>query len=68
MKDAVINALVSYFTGKIRMHVANVNVMLQQPLAIHDHTDFTSAVEGELEKIAEYEDKLAALTKHFIGG
>jgi hypothetical protein len=34
-------------------------------MAIHDHTDFMGAVELELAQIAEYEDKLEALTKYF---
>jgi hypothetical protein len=39
--------------------------MLDKPMAIHDHTDFMGAVELELAQIAEYEDKLEALTKYF---
>jgi hypothetical protein len=39
--------------------------MLDKPMAIHDHTDFMGAVELELAQIAEYEDKLETLTKHF---
>jgi len=35
------------------------------PMAIHDHTDWMTAVEAELAQIAEYEDKLEALTKYF---
>jgi hypothetical protein len=34
-------------------------------MAIHDHTDWMSAVEAEIAQIAEYEDKLEALLKYF---
>jgi replication initiation and membrane attachment protein DnaB len=35
--------------------------MLENPMAIHDHTDLLGAIELELEHIAEYMDKLEAL-------
>ena len=39
----------------------NVRIMLNNPMGIHEHTDFMSAVELELGYIAEYKDKLEAL-------
>jgi hypothetical protein len=35
--------------------------MLENPMAIHDHTDLMGAIEKELEIIAEYRDKIEAL-------
>ena len=43
----------------------NVEIMLKKPMAIHDHTDWMGAVENEIAMIAEYEDKLGVLNKHF---
>jgi hypothetical protein len=43
----------------------NVEIMLKNPMAIHDHTDWMDAVEKEMAIIAEYEDKLEVLNKHF---
>ncbi len=43
----------------------NVEIMLSKPMAIHDHTDFMTAIENEIEQISEYEDKLAVLEKYF---
>jgi hypothetical protein len=43
----------------------NIDIMLNNPMAIHEHTDFMGAVELELAQIAEYEDKLEVLTKYF---
>jgi TusA-related sulfurtransferase len=43
----------------------NVEIMLTNPMAIHDHTDWMSAMEAEIAHIAEYEDKLEVLNKHF---
>jgi hypothetical protein len=43
----------------------NIEIMLKNPMAIHDHTDWMDAVEKEMAIIAEYEDKLEVLNKHF---
>ena len=64
MKGNILKALRLHFEAHILKHKTNVEVMLANPMAIHDHTDIMSAIEGELEHIAEYEDKLEAL-KHF---
>ena len=65
MKENIINALKASFEAGITKHKMNIEIMLSNPMAIHDHTDFMGAVELELAQIAEYEDKLEALTKHF---
>ena len=41
--------------------------MLNNPIAIHEHTNWMDAVEKEIAHMAEYEDKLEMLKKHFLG-
>ena len=65
MKENIVNALKAHFEAHIVKHKMNVYIMLNNPMAIHEHTDFMGAVELELAQIAEYEDKLEALTKYF---
>ena len=65
MKENIVNALKAHFESHIQKHKLNIDIMLNNPMAIHDHTDFMGAVELELAQIAEYEDKLEALTKYF---
>jgi hypothetical protein len=65
MKENIVNALKAHFESHIQKHKLNIDIMLNNPMAIHDHTDFMGAIELELAQIAEYEDKLEALTKHF---
>lgn len=65
MKQKIIDALRLHFEAHILKHKTNIEIMLNNPMAIHDHTDLMSAIESELEHIAEYEDKLEALIKHF---
>jgi hypothetical protein len=61
MKDEVISAIIAHLEGHIAKHRLNVMVMLENPMAIHDHTDLLGAIENELGYIAEYQDKLEAL-------
>ena len=65
MKDNIISALKASFEASIQKHKLNIDIMLNKPMAIHENTDFKGAVELELAQIAEYEDKLEALTKYF---
>ncbi len=61
MKDDIKHVLRKQFQANMDKHAMNVRIMLNNPMAIHDHTDFMGAVELELGHIAEYKDKLEAL-------
>ena len=65
MKDKIIAASELHFKAHILKHKMNVEIMMDNPMAIHDLTDLMSAIEQEISKIAEYEDKLDVLEKHF---
>jgi hypothetical protein len=61
MKDEIKMVLRKQFQASIEKHAMNARVMLNNPMAIHEHTDFMGAIELELGHIAEYKDKLEAL-------
>jgi hypothetical protein len=61
MKDEITHVLRKQFQAGIDKHAMNVRVMMKNPMALHEHTDFIGAIELELEKIAEYKDKLEAM-------
>ncbi len=67
MRQQLIAAAQANFEGQLLKHKMNIEVMLSNPIAIHDHTDWMSAMEAELAQIAEYEDKLEVLQKYFKG-
>ena len=68
MKKELLSVLETNFLANILKHKMNVEIMLNNPMAIHDHTDWMAAVEKEIAHMAEYEDKLEMLKKHFIVG
>jgi hypothetical protein len=65
MRQKLLDAARAHFESHIQKHRMNVEVMLNNPIAIHDHTDWMTAMEAEIAHIAEYEDKLEVLNKHF---
>lgn len=64
MREQLLTASKLHFESHIQKHRVNIEVMLSNPTAIHDHSDIMGAIEKELAIIAEYEDKLEAL-KYF---
>jgi hypothetical protein len=65
MRTEIINVLKQHFEAHILKHKMNVDIMLSNPMAIHDHTDLMGAIEKEVELIAEYQDKLEIMNVYF---
>lgn len=65
IRTKLIKASIAHFESHVEKHKMNIEVMLANPIAIHEHTDIMTAIELELAQIADYEDKLAAIIKHF---
>jgi hypothetical protein len=65
MKDRIIEASKAHFESHILKHRVNIETILNNPIAIPEHTDIMDAVEKELAIMAEYEDKLEMLNKYF---
>jgi len=65
LRKIVIDALKDSFIGKIEYHKANVEIYLNNPTGIGEHPDILGAIEDELEKIAEYQEKLDVLENSF---
>lgn len=67
MKKDIIKATQAHLEAGIEKHKTNINIMLNNPMAIHDHTDFMSAMEAELGKMSEYRDRLETLNAYWKG-
>ncbi len=61
MKEQIIATLRQQFMAGIAKHKTNIQILLDKPQAIPEHSDFIETIELELDKIAEYQDKLEAL-------
>jgi hypothetical protein len=65
MRKQLIEASKEHYRSHITKHRMNVEVILANPTAIHDHSDIMDAIEKEVEHIAEYMDKLEVMEKYF---
>ena len=67
MREMLIGAARTYYMGMINKHLANMEVLLTNPVGIGEdsHQDIQAVIEIELGKIADYHDKLEMLTKFF---
>ena len=58
MRSQLIKALLAHAQGDIQKHVANVEVYLNNPAGIGEHSNIVEAIEEELNMIAKYEDQV----------
>ena len=65
MREQLVKALLAHATGEIEKHKANVNVYLEHPAGIGEHSDITEAIQCELDKIARYHDQIEVINKYF---
>ncbi len=65
MRQQLIEASRQHYIAHIEKHRINVEVMLNNPTAIAEHSDIMDAIEKEVAQIAEYMDKLEVIEKYF---
>ena len=61
MKKIILDALKEHARGSIALHRANIEVYLNNPAGIGEHSDILEAIQGELDKIAVHRDRLEIL-------
>ena len=54
MRPQLISALLAHANGEIAKHRANVEIYLEHPVGIGEHSDITEAIGLELDKISRY--------------
>jgi len=65
MKAQLLYASKLHYEAHIEKHRINIEVMLNNPTAIPEHSDIMDAIEKEVAIIAEYMDKLEVLNRYF---
>ncbi len=65
MRDQLLKALLAHAQGDIQKHVANVEVYLQNPAGIGEHSNIVEAMEEEINMIAKYQDQIDIINKYF---
>ena len=66
MREEMINALKNHAVAHIEKHRMNVEVYLNNPVGVGEHSDIMDTIEKELNLIAEYHDQLEVLNTYFM--
>ena len=65
MREQLIRALLAHAQGDIAKHKANVEIYLEHPAGIGEHSNIVEAIEQELDMIAKYQDQIDIINKYF---
>ena len=61
LNEKIKDALILKYQGDIATAKANISVYLTSPVGIGEHPDLIAAIDSEMEKAAEADDKLTFL-------
>ena len=64
-RDDIVKTMVKFYEGAIEAHKLNIKVLLGSHVGLAEHPDIVQTVDGELEKLASLEDKLASVKRNF---
>ena len=64
MRKTILNALKAHAMGDIKKHLANIEIYLENPAGIGEHSDVMEAIQVELDQVAKYHDQLEVLSKY----
>ena len=65
MKEQILKALRMRYLGQIAEAKANIEIYLTNAVGVGDHPDIISSIDGQMETIAEAEDKIVVLDTHY---
>jgi len=67
LRDDILKSQIRYYEGLIAKHQQNVEVYLNQPVGIGEHSDIMAAVDGEIAAVAQAHEKIEVINHYFLG-
>lgn len=65
MRNQMLTAVRKHAEAHIEKHRMNVEVYLNNPVGVGEHSDIMDAIEKEIEEMAKYHDHLEILDNYF---
>jgi len=65
MRRILLEAVLAHARGMVGKHRANIEVYLENPAGIGEHSDVVGAIEIELDQIAKYNDQIENINRYF---
>jgi len=66
MRDDILANQITYYNGLIAKHKQNVEIYLNQPVGIGEHSDVMGTIDGELNAIAQAHEKIEVINHYFL--
>ena len=66
LREDILKNQITYYNGLIAKHQQNVDIYLNQPVGIGEHSDVMSAIETEITAIAQPHEKIELINHYFI--
>ena len=67
LRDSILSNQIKYYNGLIAKHQQNVEIYLNQPVDIGEHSDVMAAIDGEINAIAQAHEKIEIINHYFLG-
>ena len=67
LRDDILKNQIAYYNGLIAMHSQNVEIYLNQPVGIGEHSDVMAAIDTEINAIAQAHEKIGIIDSYFLG-
>tara|TARA_A200000159_G_scaffold1660_1_gene1827 strand:- start:8837 stop:9052 length:216 start_codon:yes stop_codon:yes gene_type:complete len=67
LRDDILKSQIRYYEGLIAKHQQNVEVYLNSPVGIGEHSDIMAAVDGEIAAVAQAHEKIEVINHYFLG-
>jgi len=64
MRDQLKKALLAHANGEIQMHLANIEIYLNNPVGIGEHPDITAAIQEEIDKVSRWHDQIEVIQQY----
>ena len=66
LRDDILKNQIAYYNGLIAKHQQNVEIYLNQPVGIGEHSDIMAAIETEITAIAQAHEKIEVINHYFL--
>ena len=66
LRDNILKHQIKYYTGLIAKHSQNVEIYLNQPVGIGEHSDVMGTIDVEINSIAQAHEKIEIINHYFL--
>ena len=66
LREEILKNQITYYNGVIAKHKQNVDIYLNQPVGIGEHSDVMGTIDVEINAIAQAHEKIQIINHYFL--